>query len=123
MQVRLPLSLPNVSGLLQERGIDISPETARFWWSRFGSLCAAQTRRKRIRQRRAQSNWQWHLDEVFVKIDGETHSLWRAVDHQAEVLETFVAKRREGKAALKFLRKIINRCGSPHVIVTDKIRS
>jgi len=68
---------------------------------------------------RAHSNWQWHLDEVFVKINGVTHYLWRAVDHEGEVLESYVTKRRDRKAALKFLRKIMKRYGKPHVIVTD----
>ncbi len=72
---------------------------------------------------RAHSNWQWHLDEVFVKINGETHYLWRAVDHEGGVLEYFVTKRRDRKSALKFLRKTMKRFGKPHVIVTDKLRS
>jgi len=67
--------------------------------------------------------WRWHLDEVFVKINGETHYLWRAVDHEGEVLEAFVSKRRDRKAALKFLRKTMKRFGLPRVIVTDKLRS
>lgn len=69
------------------------------------------------------SNWQWHLDEVFVKINGETHYLWRAVDHEGEVLESNVAKRRDRKAALKFLRKSMKRHGHPHILVTDQLRS
>ena len=68
-----PLSLRNVEDLLHERGIDISHETVRFWWNRFGPLFAAEIRKKRVLQLRARSNWQWHLDEVFVKINGETH--------------------------------------------------
>ena len=72
---------------------------------------------------RAYSNWQWHLDEVFVKINGETHYLWRAVDHEGEVLESYVTKRRDRKAALKFIRKSMKRYGNPEVIVTDKLRS
>ena len=72
---------------------------------------------------RAYSNWQWHLDEVFVKINGETHYLWRAVDHEGEVLESYVTKRRNRKAALKFLRKTMKRHGHPHILVTDKLRS
>ena len=79
MYVRFPLSLRNVEDLLHERGIDISHESVRFWWNRFGPMFAAEIRRKRIQQLRAYSNWQWHLDEVFVKINGETHYLWRAV--------------------------------------------
>ena len=72
---------------------------------------------------RSYSNWQWHLDEVFVKINGETHYLWRAVDHEGEVLESYVTKRRDRKAALKFLRKAMKRYGGPEVVVTDKLRS
>jgi putative transposase len=123
MYVRFPLSLRNVEDLLHERGIDISHETVRFWWNRFGPMFAAEIRRKRVSQMRAYSNWQWHLDEVFVKINGETHYLWRAVDHEGEVLESFVTKRRDRKAALKFLRKTMKRHGRPHILVTDKLRS
>jgi len=123
MYVRFPLSLRNVEDLLHERGIDISHETVRFWWNRFGPLFAAEIRRKRVQKMRAYSNWQWHLDEVFVKINGETHYLWRAVDHEGEVLESFVTKRRDRKAALKFLRKTMKRYGQPHVVVMDKLRS
>ena len=123
MYVRYPLSLRNVEDLLHERGIDICHETVRFWWNRFGPLFAAEIRKKRVQQLRAHSNWQWHLDEVFVKINGETHYLWRAVDHEGEVLESYVTKRRDRKAALKFLRKTMKRFGPPHVIVTDLLRS
>jgi len=123
LYVRFPLSLRNVEDLLHERGIEISHETVRFWWNRFGPLFAAEIRKKRARRMRGHSNWQWHLDEVFVKINGETHYLWRAVDHEGEVLETYVTKRRDRKAALKFLRKTMKRFGQPHVIVTDKLRS
>jgi putative transposase len=72
---------------------------------RLSPMFPAEIRRKRVSQKRAYSNWQWHLDEVFVKINGETHYLWRAVDHEGEVLESFVTKRRDRKAALKFIRK------------------
>ena len=123
MYVRFPLSLRNVEDLLHERGIDICHETVRFWWNRFGPVFAAGIRRKRINRMRSYSNWQWHLDEVFVKINGETHYLWRAVDHEGEVLESFVTKRRDRKAALKFLRKTMKRHGNPHIFVTDKLRS
>lgn len=67
--------------------------------------------------------WRWHLDEVFVKIRGETHYLWRAVDHEGEVLEAYVTKKRDKAAALKFLRKAMKRYGNPEVVVTDKLRS
>ena len=68
-------------------------------------MSAAEIRRNRVSRMRSYSNWQLHLDEVFVKINGETHYLWRAVDHEGEVLESYVTKRRDRKAALKFLRK------------------
>ena len=123
LYVRFPLSLRNVEDLLHERGIDVSHETVRFSWTRFGPMFAAEIRRKRANQMRSYSNWQWHLDEAFVKINGETHYLWRAVDHEGEVLETYVTKRRNRKAALKFMRKSMKRFGNPNVIVTDKLRS
>ena len=123
LYVRFPLSLRNVEDLLHERGIDISHETVRYWWNRFGPMFAAEIRKKRVQQMHAHSNWQWHLDEVFVKINGETHYLWRAVDHEGEVLESYVTKRRNRKAALKFLRKSMKRHGRPEVLVTDKLRS
>ena len=123
LYVRFPLSLRNVEDLLHERGIDVSHETVRFWWNRFGPMFAAEIRRKRVQQLRAYSNWQWHLDEVFVKINGKIHYLWRAVDHEGEVLESYVTKRRDRRAALKFLRKSMKRFGQPHIIVTDKLRS
>ena len=109
--------------MLHERGIDISHETVRYWWNRFGPMFAAEVRRNRVQQMRAYSNWRWHLDEVFVKINGETHYLWRAVDHEGDVLESDVSKRRDRKAALKFLRESMKRYGKPEVIVTDKLRS
>ena len=123
MYVRFPLSLRNVEDLLHERGIDISHETVRFWWNKFGPLFAADIRKKRVSQMRAYSNWQWHLDEVFAKINGETHYFWRAIDHEGEVLESFVTKRRDRKAVLKFLRKTMKRHGRVHIFVTDKLRS
>ena len=123
LYVRFPLSLRNVEDTLHERGIDISYETVRFWWNRFGPMFAAEIRQIRVSRMRAYSNWQWHLDEVFVKINGETHYLWRAVDHEGEVLESYVSKRRDRKAALKFLRKTMKRHGRVGVLVTDKLRS
>jgi len=123
LYVPFPLSLRNVEDLLYERGIEISHEPVRFWWNRFGPLFAAETRRRRVQQLRAYSNWQWHFDEVFVKISGKTHYLWRAVGHESEVLESFVTKRRDRNSALKFLRKTMKRYGQLEVIVTDRLRS
>ena len=123
MYVKYPLSLRNVEDLLAERGIDICHETVRFWWNRFGPMFAAEIRRKRVDRMRAYTNWRWHLDEVFVKINGEKQYLWRAVDHEGEVLEVFATKTRNKAAALKFLKKMMKRHGKPKVIVTDKLRS
>ena len=122
LYVRFPLSLRNVEDLLHERGIDISHETVRFWWHRFGPMFAAEIRKRRIEGMRS-SRWRWHLDEMFVKINGEMHYLWRAVDHEGEVLESFVTSTRDKKAALKFLRKAMRKHGQPEVIVTDRLRS
>ncbi len=122
MYVRFPLSLRNVEDLLHERGIDICHETVRFWWNRFGPLFAAEIRKRRL-YRHAYSLWRWHLDEVFVRINGEKHYLWRAVDHEGEVLEVFVTKQRDRKAALKFLKRAMKRYGRPRSIVTDRLRS
>ncbi|MCL5778947.1 IS6 family transposase [Limibaculum sp. FT325] len=123
LYVRFPLSLRNVEDLLHERGIDVSHETVRFWWHRFGPMFAAEIRRKRVERMRSFSTWRWHVDEVFVKINGERHYLWRAVDHEGEVLEAVVTKRRNKKAALKFLRKLMRRYGRPQQIVTDRLPS
>jgi len=123
MYVRFPLSLRQVEDLLHERGINICHETVRSWWNRFGPLFAAEIKKKRSAQMRAGMQWRWHLDEVFVKINGETHYLWRAVDHEGEVLEAFVTKKRDRKAALRFLKKAMKRYGRPEVVVTDRLRS
>ena len=123
MYIKYPLSLRNVEDLLAERGIDICHETVRFWWNRFGPMFAAEIRRKRVNHMRAYTKWRWHLDEVFVKINGEKHYLWRAVDHEGEVLESFATKTRNKAAALKFLKKMMRRHGKPKVVVTDRLRS
>jgi len=122
MYIRYPLSLRQVEDLLHERGIDLCHETVRFWWNRFGPMFAREIRKRRVRNR-SFSRWRWHLDEVFVKINGETHYLWRAVDHEGEVLEAFVSKRRDRKAALRFLKKAMKRYGRPKTIVTDRLVS
>ena len=122
MYIRYPLSLRQVEDILFERGIDICYETVRYWWNRFGPMFAAEIRKRRVHGGNW-SNWRWHLDEVFVRINGETHYLWRAVDHEGEVLEAFVTKRRDHRAALKFLKRTMKRYGRPWSIVTDRLRS
>ena len=112
MYIRFPLSLRNVEDLLHERGIDISHETVRFWWNRFGPMFAAEIRRN--------GSVGCVIFELAMALgrgvredQRETHYLWRAVDHEGEVLESYVTKRRDRKAALKFLRKTMKRHGNP----------
>jgi putative transposase len=119
MYVRYPLSLRNVEDLLAERRIDISHETVRFWWNRFGPKFAAEIRKKRVSHRCGFIQWRWHLDEVFVKINGRLCCLWRAVDHEGEVLETVVTAKRDKGEARKFLKRIMKKNGRPRNVVTD----
>ena len=123
MYVRYPLSLRNVEDLLFERGIDICHETVRLWWNRFGPMFASEIRRKRVQHMRSYTHWRWHLDEVFVRINGKQKYLWRAVDHEGEVLETYVTETRDKASALRFIKKAMKRHGRPKSIVTDKLRS
>ncbi|MCA0928800.1 IS6 family transposase [Ruegeria profundi] len=123
LYIRFPLSLRNVEDLLHERGTDVSHETVRYWWNRFGPVFAAEIRRNRVQQLRAFSKWKWHVDEVFVKVNGKPHYLWRAVDHEGEVLETVVTKRRNKQAALKFLKKLMEPHGKAEAVVTDRFAS
>ena len=81
LYVRFPLSLRNVEDLFHERGVDVSHETVRFWWQRFGPMFGAAIRRNRVSQMPAYSNWRWHLDKGSLKKNGEMYYLWRAVDH------------------------------------------
>ena len=123
MYVRFPLSLRNVEDLLFERGIEICHETVRHWWNRFGPLFAADIRRQRVSRMRGFRQWRWHLDEMYVKLNGELVYLWRAVDHEGEILESFVTKSRDKAAALKFMKKALKRHGSPEAITTDGLTS
>lgn len=118
--VRYPLSLRQVEDILHERGIDTCHETIRYWWNKFGALFSKEMNKKASHRA---SNWRWHIDEVFVKINGEIHYLWRAVDHEGTVLDCIVTKRRNRKAALKVLKKLMSRHGQPKEIVTDKLPS
>jgi putative transposase len=123
LYIRFPLSLRQVEDLLHERGIDISHETVRFWWNRFGPIFAAELRKRQRRTARQHIQWRWHLDEVFVRVNGERRYLWRAVDHEGEVLEVYVTKTRDRRAALDFLKRALKRFGSPRSILTDRLRS
>lgn len=92
LYVRFPLSLRNVEDLLHERGIDISHETVRFWWNRFGPNFAAEIRRRRVDRMHNCRQARSHLDEIYGKINGGTHYFSRAVGHEGDVLESYVTK-------------------------------
>ena len=109
--------------LQTERGIDISHETVRFWWNRFGPMFAAEIRKRRVAHMRGYPQWRWHLDEAFVKVNGKLCYLWRAVDHEGEVLEAVVTAKRDKAAALKFLKRIMKKYGRPLSVVTDGLCS
>ena len=116
---RFPLSFRDVEEMLAERGIDVSYETIRRWILKFGPAIAAN-----VRTRRVQPSGTWHLDEVFVRIGGKRTYLWRAVDDEGEVLEVLAQSRRNKRAALKLMRKLLKKQGySPDEIITDKLGS
>ena len=98
-------------------------ETVRRWWNRFGPLFEAEIRRQRVSRMRGFRHWRWHLDDMFVKINGERHYLWRAVDQEGDILESYVTKKRDKAAASKFLKKALKRHGRAEKIVTDGLRS
>jgi putative transposase len=123
LYVRFPLSLRNVEDLLFERGIDLCHETVRLWWNRFGPMFAADIRRQRVSCMRGFRHWRWHLDEMYVKLNGEMVYLWRAVDHEGEILESYVTKTRDKAAALRFMKKTLKRHGQVEAITTDGLRS
>lgn len=87
LYVRYPLSLRNVEDLAFERGIDICHEAVRTWANRFGPMFAARIRKRRVHAMRQHTQWRWHLNEVYVRVQGEMRCLWRAVDHEGEVLD------------------------------------
>ena len=116
---RFPLSYRDVEDLLAERGIDVSYETIRRWALKFGQAFA-----RKLRKTRPRPDVRWHLDEVFVTINGKRSYLWRAVDSEGEVLEILVQSHRNKRAALKLMRKLLKKQGFvPDVIVTDKLPS
>jgi transposase-like protein len=113
------LSFRDVEDMLSERGIDVSYETVRRWSVKFGLAYA-----RRLRRSHPPADARWHLDEMFVSINGKTMYLWRAVDCEGEVLDVLVQSRRNKKAALKLLRKLLKAQGFvPATVVTDKLPS
>ncbi len=116
---RFSLSFRDVEELLFARGIVVTYETVRQWCRKFGQAYANQ-----LRRRRARPGDKWHLDEVFLKINGKTHYLWRAVDQDGNVLDILVQSRRNKAAAKKFFRKLLKGCTYvPRVMITDKLGS
>ena len=109
--------------VLASATIDISHETVRFWWNRFGPTFAAEIRKRQVAHLRGYPQWRWHLDEVLVKVNGRLCYLWRAVDHEGEVLEAVVNAKRDKAAALKLLKRIMKKYGQPRKIVTDGLRA
>ncbi|MFG2563672.1 IS6 family transposase, partial [Streptomyces sp. NPDC048496] len=116
---RFPLSFREVEELMPERGVVVSHETVRRWCAKFGQAYANGLRRRRV-----QPGDKWHLDEVFIKINGEQQYLCRAVDADGNVLDILVQGRRNKAAARRFSRRLLKTTRTvPRVIVTDKLRS
>jgi putative transposase len=116
---RFGLSFRDVEDLLAERGITVTYETIRQWCLTFGLDYA-----RRLRSRRGRQGDMWYLDEVFVRIQGRQHLLWRAVDEDGDVIDILVQSRRNQRAAVRFFRKLLKRQGSvPRELVTDKLAS
>src|SRR5437763_8628983 len=119
LYLRFTLSYRDVEDLLAERGVDVSYETVRSWGLKFGPVIA-----RRLRRRRPRPSDRWHLDEMVVRIAGKRMYLWRAVDHEGEVLDMLVQSRRDSRAAMRLMRKLLRKQGFvPKLLVTDKLRS
>lgn len=119
LYARFTLSYRDIEDLLAERGLDISYETVRRWFQKFGGPIA-----RNLRSSRSTPSDYWHLDEMVIVIRGKRHWLWRAVDNEGEVLDFLVQPKRNARAALKLMRKLVKKHGgTPTRIVTDKLRS
>ena len=116
---RFPLSFREVEELMLERGVGVGYETIRRWCAKFGQAYANGLRRQRLRP-----GDKWHLDEVFIRINGTQHYLWRAVDQDGNVLDVLVQSRRNALAAKRFFRRLLKGAEFvPRVSVTDKLGS
>jgi putative transposase len=119
LYLRFTLSFRDVEDLLAERGIAVSYETVRRWVNHFGPMIASH-----LRKRRPKPHGTWHLDEVYLKIDGRMVYLWRAVDAEGEVLDVLVQSKRNKHAARKLMRKLLKKYAfAPERLVTDDLRS
>jgi putative transposase len=116
---RFNLSHRDIEDLLAERGITFSREAIRLWCIKFGGLYA-----RRLRRKHRVYGDTFYIDEVFVKINGKQHYLWRAVDRDGEVVDVYLQEKRNGAAAKRFFKRLLrNYGGQPGKIVTDKLRS
>src|SRR5450432_2924412 len=119
LYLRFTLSYRDVEELLAERGLEVSYETVRRWVLKFGPMIA-----RRLRGNRPRPSDRWHLDEMVVRIAGKHMYLWRAVDHEGEVLDMLVQRRRDKRAALRLMRKLLRKQGfAPKLLTTDKLGS
>ena len=119
LYLRFTLSYRDVEELLAQRGLDLSYESVRCWVLKFGPVIA-----QRLRQRRPRPSDRWHLDEMVVRIAGKRMYLWRAVDHEGEILDVLLQRRRDRRAAVKLMRKLLRKHGfAPKRVTTDQLRS
>ncbi|HLY45826.1 MAG TPA: IS6 family transposase [Stellaceae bacterium] len=119
LYLRFTLSYRDVEDLLAERGLDISYETVRRWVLKFGPIIA-----RRLRLCRPRPGDRWHLDEMVVRIAGKRMYLWRAVDHEGEILDVVLQRRRDRRAAVRLMRKLLRKQGfAPKRVTTDRLRS
>ena len=116
---RFSVSYRDVEEMMAMRGLLLTHETIRYWCLKFG-----QTYANNLRRRQARTGDRWHLDEVFLKINGRVHYLWRAVDQDGDVLDILVQRRRNKRAAKKFFRKLLKGLQYvPRVLITDRLMS
>ena len=119
LYLRFTLSYRDVEELLAQRGLDLSYESIRSWVLKFGPMIA-----RRLRQRRPRPSDRWHLDEMVVRIAGKRMYLWRAVDHEGEILDVLLQRRRDRGAAVKLMRKLLRKQGfAPKRVTTDQLGS
>jgi putative transposase len=115
---RFCMSLRDVEDLLAQRGIVVSYEAIRIWCRKFGPSYT-----RNLKRRQGPLGDSWHLDEVFIRISGQQHYLWRAVDQDGDVIDILVQPRRDQRAAERFFRRLLRTQGKPFRIITDRLRS
>ena len=116
---RFNLSHRDIEDLLAQRGITVSRESIRLWCIKFGAIYS-----RRLRRNHRGYGDTFYIDEVFVRINGKQHYLWRAVDQDGEVVDVFLQSKRDGVAAKRFFKRLLrSHGGEPRKVVTDKLRS